>query len=69
MAKLAAGRICERHPDRDQQILRAFEEILGRAPTVDELNEVSTFLAGMEDDGMTQLCLSLLNCNEFVFID
>ena len=69
MAEFAARRVCDQYSDRNQQISGTFDEVLGRAPSVDELEEVKRFLADSGDDGMTYLCLSLLNCNEFVFVD
>ena len=71
-AELIARHICENYSDRKQQIGRSFERILNRAPTADELTSMNAFLDQSPDEdssGMTYLCLSLLNCNEFVFVD
>ncbi|MBC7968264.1 MAG: hypothetical protein H7Z17_20345, partial [Fuerstia sp.] len=58
--------------DRNQRISRSFERILNREPTADELTTVNAFLDQSQDEdlaGLTHLCLSLLNCNEFIFVD
>ncbi len=72
MAELIATDATAKNPERDQQISHSFERILNRLPTADELTTMNAFLDESQDadsHGMTYLCLSLLNCNEFVFVD
>jgi len=72
MAELIATDAGAKNPERDQQISHSFERILNRLPTADELTTMNAFLDESQDGdshGMTHLCLSLLNCNEFVFVD
>jgi hypothetical protein len=69
MAKAIARRIGEQHADPERQISDAFERILGRAPAASEAEDAAQFLSESQEDGLTWLCLSLINCNEFVFID
>ncbi|MEO2017807.1 MAG: DUF1549 and DUF1553 domain-containing protein [Fuerstiella sp.] len=55
----------------DDQIQHVFLSLLGRRPSAKETQEAHAFLAESEDsdDGLTHLCLSLFNCNEFIFVD
>lgn len=55
----------------------AWRKALGREPNADELADVQAFRAEIEDDSkkkssrelLTQLCLTLFNLNEFIYID
>ncbi len=72
MAELVARQISKDHFDRNEQISRSFARILNREPTADERTTMNAFLDESQDEklhGMTHLCLSLLNCNEFIFVD
>ena len=69
IAELIAGRIHKRASDVEKQITEAFQLMLSRSPTASELADSQRFLADTEGDALTYLCLSLLNCNEFVFVD
>ncbi|MBC7967224.1 MAG: hypothetical protein H7Z17_15020, partial [Fuerstia sp.] len=51
------------------QIADAFQLILNRNPTADEIAAAKRFVTDTGDDALTHLCLSLLNCNEFVCVD
>ena len=59
----------------DQQVQQVFHRVLGRQPSADEMRDALSFLTesneGTDDsnDGLTHLCLSLFNCNEFIFVD
>ncbi|MEO1979334.1 MAG: DUF1553 domain-containing protein, partial [Fuerstiella sp.] len=59
----------------DDQIQLVFLSLLGRRPSPKETQETLAFLAESEDsadgslNGLTHLCLSLFNCNEFIFVD
>ncbi|MDG1893913.1 MAG: DUF1549 and DUF1553 domain-containing protein [Fuerstiella sp.] len=59
----------------DQQIQQMFHRVLGRQVSVDEMRDALGFLAESNEstddrlDGLTHLCLSLFNCNEFIFVD
>ena len=69
IAELLAGRIRRTATSVDQQIADAIQLILNRNPTASELADAQHFMADTGDDALTHLCLSLLNCNEFVFVD
>ncbi len=49
-----------------QQVMRAFELVFGRQPTENELRLAMDFV---EQQGLFGLCRSLLNSNEFVYVD
>ncbi len=68
-AELIAVRIRQKAAAVDQQITAAFQLILSRNPTASELADAQHFVAKSGNDALTQLCLSFLNCNEFVFVD
>ncbi len=68
-AELIAIRIRQKAAAVDQQITAAFQHILSRNPTASELADAQHFVAESGNDALTQLCLSFLNCNEFVFVD
>ncbi|HJZ55810.1 MAG TPA: DUF1549 and DUF1553 domain-containing protein [Gemmataceae bacterium] len=58
--------------DPDQVIERAFVLALGRPPTTEERAAMKTFLAnhkGPFPAAVTDLCHSLLNLNEFLYVD
>jgi len=60
------------HSERRPQVEAAFLRTLNRLPTPEELDEVQGFFddtAAIGNDPLTHLCLSLLNCNEFVVVD
>ena len=69
MAALVAKQICEDAFIADLQIGAAFQRILNRDPTSDELAEASRFIAEADSDALTHLSLSLMNSNEFVFAE
>ena len=69
IAELVASRILKTIAASDQQAVEAFELILNRSPTTDELNDARRFIADSGDHAFTQLCLALLNSNELIFID
>jgi len=69
MAELVADRIRETATSVDQQMTDAFQLILNRNPAASELADAQHFMADTGADALTHLCLSLLNCNEFVFVD
>jgi hypothetical protein len=69
MAELVANRILASTAAGDQQIVEAFELLLHRRPNIDELNNARRFITDSGDDALTELCLALLNSNEFVFMD
>ena len=69
MAALVAKQICEDDSNVDQQIDAAFQRIINREPTSDELAEASRFIAEADSDALTHLSLSLMNSNEFVFAE
>lgn len=69
MAELIACRIREAPTEVDQQIIAAFQLILDRNPTPGELADAQRFVTDTGVDALTHLCLSLLNCNEFVYVD
>ena len=69
IAELIAARIREAAAVVDQQITDTFQLILNRNPTASELADAQHFMADPEVDALMHLCLSLLNCNEFVFVD
>ncbi|MFN3649424.1 MAG: DUF1549 domain-containing protein [Armatimonadota bacterium] len=52
--------------DRKAQVARAYRQAFGRAPSPEEQREGEAFAAA---HGMPQLCLVLLNTNEFMYVD
>lgn len=68
-AEQIAERIREGKVAGEQQIETAFTLVLNRRPTTSELEDARRFIANSGDQALTQLCLALLNSNEFVFID
>jgi hypothetical protein len=68
-----AGKFAERvqkdHPDSpDVAIQSAWELALGRSPSAAEKEQALHFLSG-ENKSMANLCLVLLNMNEFLYIE
>ena len=74
-ARHMADAIRTDHSERASQIEATFLRALARPPDTDEFQESlhflnqHTVLAGNDTDILTHLCLSLFNCNEFVFVD
>jgi hypothetical protein len=72
-AKAFADRVIkDAGTDPDKVIDRAFELALGRLPTAEERAAMRAFLAnhrGPFPDAVTDLCHSLLNVNEFLYVD
>ena len=72
-AKAFAARVVkESGTDPDKAIDRAFELALSRPPTSEELAAMRSFLKqhkGSLPDAVTDLCHSLLNLNEFLYVD
>jgi Protein of unknown function (DUF1553)/Protein of unknown function (DUF1549) len=73
MSELVAAQIKRLKAENGiEELRRAFLQILGREPTQLEQNEVQIFLDESKtagQDGLLNLCLSLFNCNEFVFLE
>jgi hypothetical protein len=57
--------------DRGTQIVAAFRRVLGRNPEEDERKLTERFFAAVDDDeaALAQFCQSLLNLNEFVYLE
>jgi hypothetical protein len=69
-AKALAERVDrEAGPDRTSRVDRAYRLALGRGPDVAERELALAFLAGDDQVPLADFCLSLLNVNEFVYID
>jgi len=72
-AKAFAGRVVkDAGTDADQAIDRAFELALSRLPSTEERDAMRSFLKnhkGSWTDAVTDLCHSLLNLNEFLYVD
>ncbi|MEX1094856.1 MAG: DUF1553 domain-containing protein, partial [Planctomycetales bacterium] len=56
----------EAGPGREEQVVRAWRLAFGRDPAPEELEEAAAFL---EENSLHQLCLVLLNANEFAYAD
>ena len=70
LAKAFAERVRrEAGEDSAKQIERATWLALGRAPTANERQHASAFLAKHDAAGLSELCRALLNVNEFVYVD
>ncbi|MCR9200055.1 MAG: DUF1549 and DUF1553 domain-containing protein [Planctomycetaceae bacterium] len=72
MAESLAKRLVAEQEERPQQIAAAFRHCLAREPNADERNDAERFIqnsSGSDEERLTHLCLSLFNCNEFVFVD
>ena len=73
MSKLVAGQIRRLEAESGlEEISRTFLQVLRREPTSIEQDEVRVFLEESKaagQDGLLNLCLSLFNSNEFVFLE
>jgi hypothetical protein len=73
MSELIANRILQSSREGPRDIARlTVNAILGREPAWAELNEMQAFLEDSVDakqSASISLCLSLLNCNEFIFLE
>ena len=66
-AKLLAGRLEKEHPGNvPEQIQSAWSLVMGRDATEQENRNARTFLA---NGNLAQLCMVLLNTNEFLYIE
>ncbi len=65
-AHALATRISAESDRPNDQIERAYRLTLGRRPTADEAGIAAKFLA---TDSMDDLCLALININEFIYLD
>ena len=74
-ARHLAAFLQENIDNESERINSAFLRTLGRTPSPDEIKDVQRFLddqkelSSDESDALTHLCLSLFNCNEFVFVE
>jgi hypothetical protein len=59
----------ETGPDPSEQIRQAFWLALSRAPKPDEMAKARQFLTAAGSEGLTAFCRTLLNTNEFVYVD
>ena len=69
IAEQIAQRIREGEVASERQVEAAFTLVLNRSPVTEELEDAQGFIANSGDQALTQLCLALLNSNEFVFAD
>ncbi len=72
MSRAMAQSIIESHESQQTQIQASFVRTLGRLPSKTELKDVQEFLAksgSSHKESLDHLCLSLINCNEFVTVD
>ncbi len=73
MSELVAGQIRRLEAESGvEEISRTFLQVLRREPTSIEQDEVRVFLEESKaagQDGLLNLCLSLFNSNEFVFLE
>ena len=55
----------------ESQVRRAFQLVLSRDPSAEEIAEATGFLAkaGSQEEGLLGLCRVLLNSNEFVYVN
>lgn len=65
-AKTLAGRLEKEATSRDEQIRRVFRLTLGRGPSPAEMNLAQEFL---DHSPLTELCRTMFNTNEFVYLD
>jgi mono/diheme cytochrome c family protein len=61
-----ARRLEQLSPDRNTQIVHAFEWTLGRAPTVSECDALASYA---DRHGLAPACRLLWNTNAFIFVD
>ncbi|WP_145422286.1 DUF1549 and DUF1553 domain-containing protein [Planctomycetes bacterium K23_9] len=78
MSKLMADAIMQGSSAREHQIEEVFRRTLGRSPSAAEHQDVVEFLGNASSDDesesslrdrLSHLCLSLINCSEFVVVD
>lgn len=73
ISELISNRILQSGPEGPREMARlTVKTILGREPTLAELNEMQAFLEDSVDakqSASVSLCLSLLNSNEFIFLE
>lgn len=72
ISRAMAQSVMQQHSSTDEQIDAAFVRTFARPPRAGEREDVLLFLSESEGTSlqrMTHLCLSLINSNEFVFID
>jgi hypothetical protein len=62
----ALAALLDREPGQEIQINMAYQRILGRHPSTDEMREAKSFLARSP---LSELCRALFNVNEFVYVD
>ena len=70
-ANRLAGVATENNSDQSAQFTYCYSHLLNREPTPGEL-EACTQLAGVSSDpkqGLAELCLALINLNEFLYLD
>jgi hypothetical protein len=75
-SKIFAASLKKECGDRpDAWVQAAWSRALGRAPSVEEQQKALDFLASHQArgehtaSGLTELCLTLFNMNEFIYID
>ncbi len=69
-ARALAGRVArEAGPEAAARVDRAYRLALGRGPDPSERQMAGSFLADGGESGLADLCLALLNLNEFVYVD
>ena len=69
-AKALAARVTADAGDEvPKQIERAVWLALGRAPTANERQQATAFLAKHGKTALPEFCRALLNVNEFVYVD
>lgn len=64
----AADGLMKRGQGSDRQVELAFEIALGRPPTTDETRDAHEFLAS-DPSRLRDLCLAIINTNEFIYVD
>ncbi|MBN9519506.1 DUF1553 domain-containing protein [bacterium] len=65
-AKALAARVEREAADEPARVDRAYQLVLGRAPTAAERERAAAFL---RESPLTELCRALFNLNEFVYLD
>jgi hypothetical protein len=66
MSQHFAERLARERPTLDEQLTHGFHLTSGRAPTSNELNELTVYA---HEHGLANACRVLLNLNELVFVD
>jgi hypothetical protein len=64
-----AKRLEHEHPDSSARIEALWQAALGRSPSPSESRQASAFLASAPAEALTQLCLVVLNMNEFLYVE